>query len=142
MRRSGRHSDVVVTLIEGKYRANYDAELGFNMGSSTRWIPDAVPIVSEPADIPSLRLYWSDRLAVPQGSIPLRSAAGATAVLPAVWVVSLLWRRHRSSRRRRAGRCPACGYDLRASPDRCPECGAEPCHARTTDRSPNGAEAS
>ena len=27
------------------------------------------------------------------------------------------------SRRRRSGRCPACGYDLRATPGRCPECG-------------------
>jgi hypothetical protein len=42
-----------------------------------------------------------------------------SAILPAGWLV---WRR-KIARERRKGMCRVCGYDLRASPDRCPECG-------------------
>jgi hypothetical protein len=38
-----------------------------------------------------------------------------------LWVAAVGWKHSR--RRPPAGRCAKCGYDLRATPDRCPECG-------------------
>jgi hypothetical protein len=54
-------------------------------------------------------------------TIPYWSIALA-ALLPLV-VLGPGWLRQR---RKIAGRCERCGYDLRATPDRCPECGAVP----------------
>src|SRR5688572_25949990 len=45
-----------------------------------------------------------------------------SAVLPPI----CLLRYHRQRRRTRLGLCKVCGYDLRASPGRCPECGTSP----------------
>ena len=46
-------------------------------------------------------------------------------VLPACVLGLWLWRIRAEKIRRRAGSCAGCSYDLRASKDRCPECGRE-----------------
>jgi hypothetical protein len=52
-------------------------------------------------------------------AVPYWFAAVLTLIPPMVWV----WRRRRGAARRRSGACANCGYDLRATPGRCPECG-------------------
>jgi len=76
--------------------------------------------------------FWIENLAfAPSGSnpaslpytdvvVPLYALVLASLILPGATL-----RRVIRERTHRAGVCPACGYDLRATPDRCPECGTE-----------------
>ena len=77
-------------------------------------------------DLPTTRYSWFDRVETSYWLLFMLAA-----LLPAVWV-----RRAREWRRQsRAAQnlCAACGYDLRASPGRCPECGA-PVSGSSADR--------
>ena len=54
-----------------------------------------------------------------RAAVPHWSIAAFFAVAPVIVAMTAM----RRSRRTAAHRCVSCGYDLRATPDRCPECG-------------------
>ena len=56
-------------------------------------------------------------------SVTYARAAGYAALLPLLWLVRAGWHLNRSRLRRERNLCPGCGYDLRGTPGRCPECG-------------------
>ena len=61
-------------------------------------------------------VHWTiDRLLI----VPYWFVAMLTAIHPAC--LGVRW--YSSHRRHARGLCPSCGYDLRATPGRCPECG-------------------
>jgi hypothetical protein len=56
------------------------------------------------------------------GELSYALVAAVTLMLPVGWAATAL---RRGRRRKRVGLCLSCGYDLRATPGRCPECGRE-----------------
>ena len=105
---------------------HFAAEGGRPAGVGPRWLrvenvrvvasppPSAADAAPGPVEYAAIRRVWCDYWVLVGLSVPL----------PALWLV----RRPGAlaARRRAAGRCARCGYELRATPDKCPECGTIP----------------
>ena len=125
-------------------RVGYAKERLWKYPRSVRELQDADILVDAPVDggdrgwfkFLGFKAGWShqdgDRMQSPKPGrlntdreviIPLWFITALAGVLPAVRLRRAL-RRRRIRRANAAGTCSVCGYDLRASPDRCPECGA------------------
>lgn len=91
-----------------------------------------------PVSVPPIRWAWGEDVMVLGASPWLPSmqwSARTKSVLIPVWIPTVLFSlilvagpiglRHRRRKHRKLGMCLKCGYDLRASKDRCPECGQE-----------------
>ena len=77
----------------------------------------------DPAQMPALSRMWHDRLDAQIIRVPriLPIATALLIILPALWLWAHKWSVKRA--RIRGGLCLACGYDVRESRERCPECG-------------------
>jgi hypothetical protein len=85
-------------------------------------VREGVPSI-DPAQLPRIRDQWHRRLDVTKASASWWSITTTLALMPLVWLTAFVRRALRRRQRQSRGLCRVCGYDLRASGGRCPECG-------------------
>jgi hypothetical protein len=133
----GQMTFLKFTWLPSKTRKRGEASLDYMSSKIKR--SKATPFVPEFEPRPS-NLFGFGEGSITRGI--LRSDAIAVPYWPFILfslipVIFLLRREMRVRRRVRMNQCLTCGYDLRQSPDRCPECGASGARLR-----PQGAASS
>ena len=103
--------------------------------------PPAYPKMAHPPPESTERRlggFWYEYGSIMRGPWKTGALSYRAVVLPC-WALTVLFlllptcallhrlRARRTLRRTAGGLCPTCGYDMRATPERCPECGWERC---------------
>lgn len=90
--------------------------------------------------VPSKPEYWSFRINVNAYRLEIRAPWWVLLVVGSMVPVLGISRIVRHRRNVRLGLCARCGYDLRATSGRCPECGESPAVSRSGKPPANTAE--
>jgi hypothetical protein len=79
----------------------------------------SLPTLHRLGPVAGIGVFWERPLRFTEIMLPHWLLVLVCAVMPLVWLTQQV----RVRAAERMGRCISCGYDLRASKDRCPECG-------------------
>jgi len=90
------------------------------------WDPEAVVQCGDFAGYRPMKMLGSERLPPRPGCWAIESPDWFWCILAAILPVARLPGWYQRRFRSKHGLCAVCGYDLRATPDRCPECGTIP----------------